>query len=74
MQIIKFTLGLTQILAFFRYQHVGIGNAKLWHWACKPMPVPNAKGFALQWNIGFSFSIVEGRYELENIVSGVHHW
>ena len=30
-----------------RYQHVGIGNAKVW-----PLPVPNANGFASQWNIG----------------------
>ena len=36
----------------FRYQHVGIGNAKLWHWGSKPMPGPNANGFASQWNIG----------------------
>ena len=33
-------------------QHVGIGNAKLWRWGSKPTPVPNANGFASQWNIG----------------------
>ena len=32
---------------------MGIGNAKLWHWGSKPMPEPNANGFASQWNIGF---------------------
>ena len=36
----------------FRYQHVGTGNAKLWRWGSKPTPIPNANGFASQWNIG----------------------
>ena len=36
----------------FRYQHVGIPNAKLWCWGSKPTPGPNANGFASQWNIG----------------------
>ena len=52
--------GVTQILGLakanfrvFRYQHVGIGNAKLWRWGSKPMPGPNANGFASQWNIGY---------------------
>ena len=45
-------LGVTQILAFafsgnaiicvFRYQHVGIPNAKLWHWGSKSTRGPNA--------------------------------
>ena len=39
-------------LSFFRYQHVGIGNAKLWRWGSEPTPGPNANGFASQWNIG----------------------
>ena len=52
-QILKFAFRVTQILSVFRYQHVSIGNAKLWRWGSKPMPVPNANGFALQWNIGF---------------------
>ena len=51
-RILKFGLGLTQIFSGFRYQHVGIGNAKLWRWGSKPTPVPNANGFASQWNIG----------------------
>ena len=45
-------LHLTQVISsVFRYQQVGIGNAKL----------PNATGFASQWNIGFtrSYNIVE---------------
>ena len=52
MPILKFALGVTHISSVFRYQHVGIGNAKLWHWRSKPTPVPNANGFAWQWNIG----------------------
>ena len=57
-----FTLGETQILGLasgkakfcvFRYQHVGIPNAKLRRLGSKPMPGPNANGFASQWNKGF---------------------
>ena len=44
---------ISAILAFLHYQHVGIGNAKLWCWGTKPTPGPNANGFASQWNIGF---------------------
>ena len=39
-------------LSVFRYQHVGIPNAKLWRWGSKQTPGPNANGFAPQWNIG----------------------
>ena len=35
----------------FGYLHVGIGNAKLSHWGFRPTQDPNAKGYALQWNI-----------------------
>ena len=35
----------------FRYQHVGIPNAKLWCWGSKATQGPNANGFAWQWNI-----------------------
>ena len=31
-----------------------LGDAKVWRWGSKPTPVPNAIGFASQWNIGFS--------------------
>ena len=34
----------------FRYQHVGIGNAKVLR--DYPTRGPNTRGFALQWNIG----------------------
>ena len=37
----------------FRYQHVGIPIAVLWHWESKATRGPNVNGFALQWNIGF---------------------
>ena len=39
----------------FRYQHVGIPNAKLWCWGSKSMRGPNANGFVSQWNIDFTF-------------------
>ena len=42
-----------------RYQHVGIGNAKVWHLGSKPTPVPNANGFALQWTIGFILQMLQ---------------
>ena len=54
MQILKFAFWVTQIFSFFRYQHVGISNTKLWRWGSKPTPVPNANVFLSQWNIGFS--------------------
>ena len=41
----------------FRYQHVGIPNAKLWRCVSKPTRGPNANGFASQWNIGFRLCI-----------------
>ena len=34
----------------FRYQHVGIPNAKFSHWGYCPMQTPNVRSFALQWN------------------------
>ena len=36
------------------YQHVGISNAKFWHWGHCPMPTPDARYFVSQWNIGFN--------------------
>ena len=40
---------------FSVFRHVGIPNAKLWHWGSKPTRGPNVNGFALQWNIGLSW-------------------
>ena len=48
----KTRVGGNLISSLFRYQHVGIGNAKLWHWLGHPTSVPNTNGFASQWNIG----------------------
>ena len=50
--------GKTQILALGNakiYQHVGISNAKFWHRGHCPMPTPDARYFASQWNVGFTF-------------------
>ena len=41
------------IFSHFRYQHVGIPNAKFWRWGHCPTPAPNARYFAFWWNIGF---------------------
>ena len=40
----------------FRYQHVGIPNAKLWHLGSRPTQGPNANVIASQWNIGLTFN------------------
>ena len=45
-------LGLVLGFSIFRYQHVGIPKAKLWHWGSKPTPGRNANSFASLWNIG----------------------
>ena len=46
-----FCIGGNPNFNVYRYQHVGISNAKLWCWGSKPMPGPKANGFALQWSI-----------------------
>ena len=48
----RFGVGGNTNFRVFRSQHVGVSNAKLWRWGCKPTPGPNANGFSLQWNIG----------------------
>ena len=35
----------------FKYQHVGISNAKSSRWGFRPTRGANAMGFALRWNI-----------------------
>ena len=54
-QILRFGVGGNANFRFgvFRYQHVGIPNAKFWRWGSKQMPGPNANVFESQWNIGF---------------------
>ena len=54
-QILGLASGVTQILALGNakiYQHVGISNAKFWRRGHCPTPTPDARYFALQWNIG----------------------
>ena len=48
----KIRVGSKANLSVFKYQHVGIGNAKLSRWGCNPTQAPNASGLASQWNIG----------------------
>ena len=52
-----FHIGGNANFIVLRYQHVGMPNAKLWHWRSKPTPGPNANGFVLQWNIGFNLAL-----------------
>ena len=51
-----FLVGGNANFSIFRYQHVGIPNTKFVAMESKPMPGPNANGFASQWNIGFTCS------------------
>ena len=53
-----FRVGGNANFSVFRYQHVGIPNAKLWHWGSMSMRGPKANGFTLQWNIGFRCRVV----------------
>ena len=46
-------VGRNTNFSVFRYQHVGIGNAKLWCCGPKATQGSNANGFASQWNIGY---------------------
>ena len=39
-------VGSNANFSVFRYQHVGIPNAKLWHMGSKPMQGSKANGFA----------------------------
>ena len=56
-----FRIGGNANFSVFRYQHVGISNAKLWRWGSKPTPGSNANGFVSQWNIDFILLI--GQYD-----------
>ena len=40
--------------------YFALGDAKVWRWGSKPMPGPNANGFASQWNIGFNLINLHG--------------
>ena len=59
----------------FRYQHVGIPNAKLWHWGSKPTRGPNANGFASQWNVGLTLHCVMSHLGLVSyLLSNTHEY
>ena len=49
----NFTTKYTNMLVYF-----ALGDSKVWRWGSKPKPGPNANGFALQWNIGFTVFLV----------------
>ena len=44
-----------------------LGNAKVWRWGSKPTPVPNANGFASQWNIGFTVHVEYNRGDTDSL-------
>ena len=46
-----------------------LGDAKVWRWGSKPMPGPNANGFASQWNIGFTILMYDLCIFLDNLLS-----
>ena len=54
-------LGLVSgVFAFFDTNMLvsfALGDAKVWRWGSKPTPVPNANGFASQWNIGLNLPV-----------------
>ena len=52
-QILGFASGVFAFLDTNMLVSFALGIAKVWRWGSKPTPVPNANGFALQWNIGF---------------------
>ena len=43
----------TNMLVYF-----ALGDTKVWRWGSKPTPVPKANGFALQWNIGLTVTMM----------------
>ena len=51
-QILGLALGIFAFLDTNMLVSFALGDA---NWGSKPKPVPNANGFASQWNIGFSF-------------------
>ena len=53
-----FCVGGDANLGVFRYQHVGIPQAKF---------VPNAKGLALQWDIGLIFVLFYSNCKLTHV-------
>ena len=69
--------GLTQILALGNakiYQHVGIYNAKFCRRGHCPTPTPDARYFALQWNLGFSVHFIKKLNLTKQLCHLVHVW
>ena len=60
-------LGHKAWLWLFRYQHVGIPNAKFSHWGSRPTRGPNAKGSALHWIIGFRDDMGQNQVMLQRV-------
>ena len=58
-----FALGDTKTLRNAKHTNMlvsfALGDAKVWRWGSKPTPVPNANGFASQWNIGLNMILDE---------------
>ena len=52
-QILGLASGVFAFLDTNMLVSFALGDAKVWHWGSKPTTVPNANGFASQWNIGF---------------------
>ena len=50
-----------------RYQHVGIPNAKFWHWGYCPTPNPDTRDFASQRNIGLRVTKTELTFKLQSL-------
>ena len=59
-QILGLASGVFTFLDTNMLVSFALGDAKVWRWGSKPTPVPNANGFALQWNIGFN--VIENNY------------
>ena len=52
-QILGLALGVFAFLDTNMLVSFALGDAKVWRWGSKPTALPNANGFASQWNIGF---------------------
>ena len=52
MQILGLASGVFAFLDNNMLVSFALGDAKVCRWGSKPTPVPNANGFASQWNIG----------------------
>ena len=51
-QILGLASGVFAFLDTNMLVSFALGDAKVWRWGSKPTAVPNANGFASQWNIG----------------------